>query len=247
MIETEEQKIESNKIYREALEILNSSGANYMLGGAFAMFNYTGIFRDTKDLDIFCKPSEYTRILKHFADNGYETELTDIRWLAKVYKGDFFIDIIFDTVNNICTVDDTWYEHAPSGEFEGIPVKFLPAEELIWCKIYVQNRERHDSADINHTLLKYGKHLDWKRLLFRLDQHWHLLLSQILIFQFVYPSDYYDIIPRWLFDELMERAREQYDIPASLEKVCRGPIIDQTQYKIDIKEWDYKVCTIKTV
>lgn len=247
MIETEEQKIESNKIFKEALEILNTSGANYMLGGAFAMFNYTGIFRDTKDLDIFCKPSEYTRILKHFAESGYDTELTDARWLAKVYKGDFFIDIIFDTVNNICTVDDSWYEHAPSGVFQGIPVKFLPAEELIWCKIYVQNRERYDSADVNHTLLKYGKKLDWKRLLFRLDQHWHLLLAQLIIFQFVYPADYQDIVPKWLFDELIKRANEQYDIPASLEKVCRGPIIDQTQYKVDIKEWDYKVCTIKTV
>ena len=43
------------------------------------------------------------------------------------------------------------------------------------------------------------------------------------------------------------RAYEQYDLPPSLEKVCRGPVIDQTQYMIDIKEWDYKVTTIKTV
>ena len=35
--------------------------------------------------------------------------------------------------------------------------------------------------------------------------------------------------------------------PAPLEKVCRGPIIDQTQYAVDIREWHYKVTTIKTV
>ena len=210
------------------------------------MFNYTGIYRDTKDLDIFCKPSEYPKILKHFADKGFETQLTDVRWLAKVFSGEYFIDIIFDTVNNICTVDDSWYENAHKGQFAGVDVLFIPPEELIWCKIYVQNRERYDGADLNHVILRYGKNLDWKRILFRLDPHWHLLLAQILQFQFVYPSDYHDIIPKWLFDELMQRAHEQYDLPPAVERVCRGPVIDQTQYMIDIKEWDYKVSTIKT-
>lgn len=247
MIETDEQRKEAHAFYKEALIYLTETGVSFMLGGAFAMFNYTGIYRDTKDLDIFCKPCDYPKILKFFAEKGYRTELTDARWLAKVFKGEYFIDVIFDTVNNICRVDDTWLEHATEGEFAGVQVKFLPAEELIWCKIYVQNRERFDGADINHTILKYGKKLDWKRLLIRLDQHWHLLLSQIINFQFVYPADYHDIIPKWLFDELIRRANEQYDIPPALEKVSRGPIIDQTQYKIDIKEWDYKVTTIKTI
>jgi len=246
MIITDEQRLEANEFYKEALTLLHDSGSDFMLGGAFAMFEYTGIYRDTKDLDIYCKPSEYPKILKYFAQKGYKTELSDVRWLAKIFKGDYFIDIIFDTVNNICTVDDTWYEHATTSQFSGIPVKFVPAEELVWCKIYVQNRERYDAADVNHILLRYGKKMDWKRLLFRLDQHWHLLLTQILIFQFVYPADYRDILPQWLFDELIERAREQYDLPPSLERVCRGPVIDQTQYEIDIKQWNYKVSTIKT-
>ncbi|HEV7347604.1 nucleotidyltransferase [Telluribacter sp.] len=246
MIVTEEQREEAHAFYREALTMLNECSTRYMLGGAFAMFHYTGIYRDTKDLDIFCKPSEYPAILKYFAEKGYETQLTDVRWLAKVFSGEYFIDIIFDTVNNICTVDDTWYEHAHKAQFAGVDVLFLPPEELIWCKIYVQNRERFDGADVNHIILKYGKNLDWKRILFRLDPHWHLLLAQLLLFQFVYPSDFHDIIPRWLFEELMARAHEQYDLPPSLEKVCRGPVIDQTQYMIDIKEWNYKVSTIKT-
>lgn len=247
MIVTEEQKKEAHAFYKEALQMLHQCGTQFMLGGAFAMFQHTGIYRDTKDLDVFCKPSEYTKILKFFADQGYETQLTDVRWLAKVFKGEYFIDIIFDTVNNICTVDDSWYQHATHGEFVGEKVMLLAPEELVFCKIYVQNRERFDGADVNHIILKSGRNMDWKRLLFRLDPHWHLLLSQILNFQFVYPADYHDIIPKWLFDELMERARGQYDLPPAVEKVCRGPIIDQTQYSIDIKEWNYKVTTIKTV
>jgi hypothetical protein len=247
MVVTEEQKKEAHAFYEKALQLLDESGAEYMLGGAFAMFHYTGIYRDTKDLDIFCKPTEYPKILKYFADKGFETQLYDVRWLAKVFNGDYFIDIIWDTVNNICRVDDSWYERAPEGLFAKHKVKFIPAEELFWCKVYVQNRERYDGADINHLLVKYGKQMDWKWVLKRMDPHWHLLLSSIILFQFCYPSDYRDIIPQWLFDELVERARQQYDMPSPWEKVCRGPIIDQTQYAIDVKEWDYKATTIKTV
>lgn len=247
MITTEEQRREAHAFYKEALDILNESGVRYMLGGAFAMFHYTGIYRDTKDLDIFCKPSDYPKILKLFADKGFETHLYDVRWLCKVYRGDYFIDIIFDTVNNICRVDDSWFDHATKGRFVGTDILLLPPEELVWCKLYVDNRERFDGADVNHIWLKAGKNFDWKRLLFRMDPHWHILLAHLLMFQFCYPTDYHDIVPKWLFDELIRRAIEQYDLPPAWEKVCRGPMIDQTQYEIDIKEWNYKTYTIKTV
>ncbi len=89
--------------------------------------------------------------------------------------------------------------------------------------------------------------MNWHHLLQRLDPHWHLLLAQILLFQFVYPSDFQHIIPKWLFDELIRRAMEQYELPSTIEKVCRGPLIDQTQYEVDVKEWNYKSCTITTI
>lgn len=240
-------KQEATSIYRDAMKLLLDSDCSFLIGGGVAVVHYTGIYRDTKDLDIFCRAADYPKILKCFADHGYRTELTDVRWLAKVFKGDNFIDIIFDTVNNICRVDDAWFNNAQPGEFCGLEVKFIPPEELVWCKIYVQNRERNDSADINHVLLKCGRVLNWRRLLERLDAHWHLLLAQLIIFQFVYPSEYRYIIPEWLFNDLLARAKEQYDLPPPLEKVCRGPLIDQTQYAIDIKDWDYKACTIKTI
>lgn len=246
-IETEEQKKEANAFYQEALGLLHQTGVPFMLGGAFAFFHYTGIYRDTKDLDVFLKATDYPKVLKFFAERGYETELHDVRWLAKIFKGEYFIDLIFDTVNNICRVDDSWFEFASEGEFAGINVKFLSAEELIWCKSYVWNRERFDGADVNHVILRHGKHIDWKRLLHRLDRDWHLLLAEIVLFQFVYPTDFPDIIPQWLFEELITRAQDQYVLPPAAVRVCRGPIIDNTQYSVDIKEWNYKSYTIKTV
>lgn len=243
---TEIQKQESEAFYREALSLLEECGAPYMLGGAFAIFHYTGFYRDTKDLDIFVRSCDYPKVLKFFASKGFKTELHDVRWIAKIFKDDYFIDVIFNSVNNICTVDDSWLGRAPEGDFFGVKAKVLPAEELIWCKSYIWNRERFDGADINHILLMHGKKLDWKQVLYRLDQHWHLLLAHLLLFQFVYPSDFHDIIPKWLFDELMGRANEQYDLPPAAQRVCRGPMIDNTQYCRDVKELNYLSYTIKT-
>jgi hypothetical protein len=44
MVVTEEQKKEAHAFYKEALNGLNESGAEYLLGGAFALFHHTGIY-----------------------------------------------------------------------------------------------------------------------------------------------------------------------------------------------------------
>lgn len=237
---------DAHEFYKEAIELLNEHALPFLLGGAFALRHYTGIHRDTKDLDLFCRAEDYPHILKLFAQHGYTTEMTDPRWIAKAFKGEYYIDLIFNTTNNICPVDDTWMEHGIEGALFSVPVKILAAEELMWTKLYVHNRERYDGADLNHLILRYGKHLVWKRILKRIGQHWHLLLAQLLNFQFVYPSDK-DVIPAWLFQELLDLAGKQFELPAPVAKVCLGPLIDHTQYEIDIKEWNYRSLTTKTI
>lgn len=239
----EEDQIE---FYKNALELLNKHEMPYLIGGAFAIRQYTGISRNTKDIDVFCRAGEFQKVLKLFVDYGLKVEVTDARWLAKVFKDGYFIDIIFSTSNNLCPVEDSWFTKASESKLFGVPVKVLAAEDLIWCKTYIQDRGRFDGADILHIILKQGKNLDWEHLLHRLEHHWHLLLAHLLNFQFVYPSDR-DIIPRWLFDELLKRAKEQFDLPPSENKVCLGPIIDHSSYGIDIKEWNYKVITLNSV
>lgn len=247
-MKTNEEYNKTAMFYKQVLILLKDSGIPFMIGGSFAVFEYTCTVRETKDMDIYCRPQDYPAILKYFSEKGYEVQLTDVRWLAKVFSPEGrFIDIIFDTVNNMCRVDDTWFGYAHEAIVFDMPVKLIAPEHLIWGKLYVMNRERYDGADINHLFLKQGRNLDWALLKRLLEPNWHLLLSAFLMFQFVYPADHFGILPRWLFDELMERAREQYDLPPPVEKVCRGPWIDQTQYQVDIKEWNYKSYTIKTV
>jgi len=238
---------EAYAFYRETLVTLSETGVDFLLGGGFAVCHYTGLRRDTKDMDIFLRGKDCPKVLKYFAEKGFETELTDVRWLAKIKKDKYYTDLIFDSVHGICTVDDQWFVHAMKGKFCQMETKIVPVEELIWCKSYVWNRERFDGADINHLILKQGKTLDWERLMLRMDAHWQILFAEVLMFQFIYPSEFQQIVPRWLFDELILRAQDQWILPPAVEKVCRGPIIDSTQYQTDIKEWLYLCYTIKTV
>ena len=71
---------------------------------------YTGITRPTKDLDIFCKAGDYTRVLSHFKILGYAVEIEDERWLGKVFKGQYFFDVIFASSNGTMPIGDHWFE-----------------------------------------------------------------------------------------------------------------------------------------
>src|SRR6185295_16502216 len=59
----------------------------------------------------------------------------------------------------------------------GIIVRLSPAEEMIWSKAFIQERERFDGADVNHLLREVGPSLDWPRLLMRFGDYWRVRLS----------------------------------------------------------------------
>lgn len=233
----------AHRFYKETLQLLHSNGFPFLIGGAFALKQHTDVFRDTKDLDLLCSAGECPRMLKFLSDRGILTETTDARWLAKAFRNEDYIDLIFSSANNLSPVDETWFEHKVEGTLYDIPVSFVSPEELIWSKIYVQNRGRYDGADINHLILKTGQQLDWRRLLMRMEQHWQLLLAQLLNFQFVYPGER-DKIPAWLFHELLKRAAEQYEVPVPVDRICRGPLLENNEYNTDIIDWGYKIFSV---
>src|SRR4051794_23451365 len=103
----------AEQFYADALRVLADNTIPFLIGGTYALNEYTGIHRETKDIDIFCKASDYPKIITVFKEKGFKTKVDD-RWLAKIYSGKYFIDIIFSTVTGVCTVDDTWFEHAPT-------------------------------------------------------------------------------------------------------------------------------------
>lgn len=228
--------------YQKTLKLIQKSRIPFLIGGTFAFTHYTNIKRPTKDIDVFCKSGDYLRILELFRRNGFKTEISDSRWLAKIFQGKYFVDLIFGSVNGIAPVDDSWFEKAPSASILNTKTLLIPPEEMIWSKIYRHNKNHYDGHDVTHLILKTGKEINWKRLLNRMEPHWLLLFSSILLFIFVYPANA-NIIPRWLIDELMERFKHQINLPLPKELISRGPLLSRSEYKIDITKWGYQTIT----
>lgn len=235
----------SRDFYVHTLQLLRDAQIPYLLGGAYAFRCYTGIIRHTKDLDVFVRPADVDRALEALANGGYQTELTFPHWLGKAYSGDHFVDLIFKSGNGISEVDNTWFEHAEDDEVLGVPVKLLPAEEMLWTKIFIMERERYDGADVAHLLRARGDRLDWPRLLSNIGDQWRVLLSHLILFGFIYPSER-NKIPASLVRELMGRLERELDAPPATERVCHGTFLSREQYLIDIGEWGYRDARIRT-
>lgn len=229
-----------NQFYLDSLNILNERKISFLLGGAHALQYYTNIKRDTKDLDIFCLESDYFEIEQIFKANGYEAHLADERWIGKVIKNDYLIDVIFNSYNSLCPVVSSWFEDAQSRDFFGIKVKIPSAETIFWTKLYIKHRDRFDGADLNHLILRQGHIMNWNSILQRSAGHHQLLLAQLLEFLFVYPGHQCQI-PDWVFKLLMAEAEQlKNSLKDPMPNICRGPLIDRRSYDIDVLQWGFE-------
>ncbi len=226
-----------------ALRALDASPVPFLVAGAYAFFEYTGIFRDTKDLDLFIRARDLEAAFEVLRGAGFRTELTDPAWIGKAYRDPWYVDLIFSSGNGIAVVDDAWFEHARPGRVMNVAVPLAPPEEMIWSKSFVLERERYDGADVNHLLRACGSELDWERLLARFDRYWEVLFSHLLLFRFAYPGSR-DLVPEWVMQELVARtlAGAPHDPPGS---VCRGNLMSRVQYQHDLergledgRQWD---------
>ncbi len=103
---------EQGRVYGEALDALDRAGTRYMLGGTLALDAYTGLWRDTKDLDVFALGEDVERAPGAPKGAGFETEVVDPCWLAKAHKGDLFVDVVHSNHNALVPVEGSWFENA---------------------------------------------------------------------------------------------------------------------------------------
>jgi hypothetical protein len=210
-----------------------------MVGGAYAMRTHAGLWRDTKDLDLFLRKDRVGSALDLLARAGYRTEMTDPMWIAKAFAGPYFIDLIFSSGNGIGTVDEHWERRASRATVLDREALIVPAEEMIWQKAYIQERERFDGADIHHLLRSKGAQLDWRHILDRFADHWPILLGHLVTFRFAFPSDK-EQVPSWVMEELTAGLAGQEDQPPPRERICRGTLLSRQQYLTEVNEHGYR-------
>lgn len=226
---------EQRSLFVEVLELMNARGVSYVVSGAFALQKHTGIWRNTKDLDLFLAPEEVPHALRELESAGFETEVCDPVWLAKAHRSGFFVDLITGMSNAVITVDSSWIERAEDSTILDVPTRVLGAEELIASKLFVTRRERFDGADIVHII--HGKHgaLDWDRILHLAGEHWGIVLWTMIFFQYTYPAQS-AYIPRTLWDDLLGRLNHELEHPNKCASF-RGSLLDEKMFAIDVSEW----------
>ena len=227
---------EQRTLFCEVLQHLNRATVPYVVSGAFALQQHTGIWRDTKDLDLFLPAEAVPEALRHLQEEGFETEVRDPVWLAKAHRDGYYVDLITGMSNAVITVDQSWIERGSHSVVLGVPCRVLAPEELIASKLFVNFRERFDGADVVHIIFGTKGKLDWQRLLALVGVHWELLLWELVLFRYVYPA-YQSYVPDGTWDDLLSRFRTALQSP-SQGAAFRGSLLDEKMFAIDTNEWE---------
>src|SRR6266566_3748217 len=237
----EKAKSSRNDFHRRSVAALQAANVPFLIGGAYVVEAFAGVSRRTKDFDLYIRPRHVRAAMDALAGAGYKAEMTFPHWLAKAARGRDCVDLIFRAGNGLCEVDDSWFARAHDDELLGLPVKLCAAEEMIFMKAYIMERERFDGADIAHLLMSCGDKLDWPHLVRRFGPDWRVLLSHLVLFGYIYPSEQ-GRIPRSVMDELIERLRKE---SPGQEHVCRGTLLSRKQYLVDVGKWGFRDARLK--
>jgi hypothetical protein len=62
--------VEQQALFRGVLALLERKNISYVVAGAFALFEHTGICPDTRDLDVFLTPENAALALQHLREEG---------------------------------------------------------------------------------------------------------------------------------------------------------------------------------
>ena len=226
------------EFYRRSMQVLQNANIPFLIAGAGAVRFYTGVSRQTKDFDLHLRPHHVDAALDAFARAGYKTAKIFPHWLAKAKCGRDCVDLIFRAGNGLCEVDDSWFDRAHDQTFLGLTVKFSAPEEILWMKAYIMERERFDGADVVHILESCAEKLDWSHLLGRFGPDWRVLLSHLVLFGYIYPSERRRI-PAAVMNDLIKRLRDEAPALAA-DRVCRGTLLSRAQYLEDVQKRGFR-------
>src|SRR6266568_2440279 len=126
---------EAKALYSEVLTALNEHGVPYAIAGAFALQKYTGIWRLTKDLDLFMKKEDVPVGLKNLEKKKFWCEILDPVWLAKAHRGEYFGDLISGMSNGVIVVDDSWMKRTQPAIIAGVTSRIISPEDLVASKL----------------------------------------------------------------------------------------------------------------
>ncbi len=213
-------------IYKAVMVQARLRGLQFAIGGGFATMTYTGQWRETKDIDLYLMQSDKYEMIRVLTDCGledyYQQQPYERHWIYRSYKEGVIVDVIWAMANRRAAVDEDWL-YGPELAVDGEHFRLVPAEETLWSKLYVLQRERCDWPDAMSLIYALGGGLNWRHLLERVKEDAPLLTALFYVFAWVCPNRAREL-PSWLWSELGVR-REQAEPPPEGES-NRASLLD---------------------
>src|SRR5689334_109269 len=75
------------RVWSRALRALAKADVPHVVTGAFAVFHHTGIWRETRDMDVLLERRYLDDAFEALRAGGFECKMVDEVWLAKAYCG----------------------------------------------------------------------------------------------------------------------------------------------------------------
>ncbi len=197
-------------VYETVMSEARRRGLQFAIGGGFATMTYTGQWRETKDIDLFILKGDKDRMIRVLSDSGledyYSQQEYERHWIYRSYKEDIIVDVIWAMANRRAVVDEYWLQ-GPELEVHGHRFRMVPAEETLWSKLYVLQRDRCDWPDALSLLYSIGPELNWQHLLKRIGGDAPLLSGVLSVFGWLCPERAQEL-PAWLWKQFRAWAPE---------------------------------------
>jgi predicted nucleotidyltransferase len=159
------------RVLEDSVAVAERSGVPYAVMGGIAS-SALGRDRWTHDVDVFVRRQDAGRLLRRYAEAGFEVEQRDEAWLYKAWRDQVMVDLIFE-VNSHSTdpidFDEEMRARVREVTFEGVRIPALSPEDLVVIKavVHKEHRARHWFDALG--LIGAGG-LDWEYLLRRARQ-----------------------------------------------------------------------------
>lgn len=178
--------------YRLAMEAARKAGIRFLLGGGFGLAVFTGRWRNTKDIDLYIQPRDREAMIAALSNIGfvdyYDQRPYDPGWIYRSTKDNIIVDVIWSMANRRAEVDELWFKHAPTVVLKEETLQMVPIEELLWCKLYIMQRDHCDWTDSFNLIHAAADKMDWDRLIARLGDDLPLLQSILTVYGWLCPG-----------------------------------------------------------
>jgi predicted nucleotidyltransferase len=163
----------------EVVAAMRAADITYLLMGGLAA-SALGRARRVTDIDIFVRDGDVPRILDALEASGFETMVVSQNWLAKAFKHDVLVDVIWRSTHDI-VLDEEILEHAVEVDIHGCTLPCVAPEDLIVMKAVATGE---DTARYWHDALGLLRRedLDWPYLARRAKQHGPRRLLSLVFF-----------------------------------------------------------------